>query len=311
MRNALAIYTLIAYHGTKAILRTTTAAINALTPITPVEPNRLLTEGRQLLSTWTIARSEGELQAHSKRKFATLRERGVRIPENFRFDLVKAETSAVDLVATAYRRAQIVLSAYEKVQKAIKKKQRQMEKRRLPQEDDVTLLDPVLHAEIQAAFDRYRPDLHVGCLWEIAIYADINPAVLWPQHIKKFAHLFELARFIGRVDRGVEARLALRHLDLLFAIVDGSDIRQGDDSDDTDYIAAATQEKFLLHFRREDLLVALEEAMKQGGALIVGRDTRALGVEEPGPAIPEENDLWLEALTAMIHQFMPRGRSKA
>uniref|UniRef100_UPI0038F7BBAC hypothetical protein n=1 Tax=Streptomyces europaeiscabiei TaxID=146819 RepID=UPI0038F7BBAC len=40
-----------------------------------------------------------------------------------------------------------------------------------------------------------------------AIFADINPAELWMQYAASFGKTFEIARFIGRINAGVEAKL--------------------------------------------------------------------------------------------------------
>ena len=64
--------------------------------------------------------------------------------------------------------------------------------------------------------------LNVGKLFELAILADINPARCGPSTIRLFAQLFESARFIGRIDREVEARLDPRHVGLLAGLLRGN-----------------------------------------------------------------------------------------
>ena len=241
LRRALAVQTLMTYHGLKATpgTETTTAALDALASANPpVGAKRLLKEGRRLLAAETMFGSERELREYSATKYARLRRMPGQLSANSAAERAAAELSAVELISIAYRRAQSILSAFEEAHAAESKR-----KATPKDSEDARQIRPVAHEILQRAFDRNGSNLNVGKLFELAILADINPATLWPQHIRLFAQPFELARFIGRIDRGLEARLDPRHVRLLAAFLQGN----GPYHDERDLLGAVVRERFAFY----------------------------------------------------------------
>ena len=215
LRQSLAVHTLVAFHCLLPLLGTRQAAEDKLATVAASGIERLLREGRRHLSRETAFGSEPALQRFSEIKQKTLKAADIDIPWR-KGELVEAELSAVRLVSIALVRAQAILAAFDDAQRAAKTLETK-------NGESETTIDDASWAAIKNAFERYHPDLGIHALWEIAVYADINPMVLWPQHILGFADLFEIARFIGRIDRGIEAGLAPVHLDRLSAIVQEAD----------------------------------------------------------------------------------------
>lgn len=133
---------------------------------------------------------------------------------------IEAELAAVKLLSLAWQRAKVIVAEFEKVEKlAIKAKTLQMKAERQGCDETAAAareriwaaFQAKAHERIEAALNSPGWDCAVSDLIQIAIFADINPAVLWPQKINLFASFFEAARFVGRVNAG---RAAALHPDL-------------------------------------------------------------------------------------------------
>ena len=274
LRRSLAVHSLMALHGLLPLLGTRQAAQDRIATVAASGIDRLIREGRQYLSQETAFDAEDALRRLFERKQVLLKNAGIDIPWR-REELIEAELSAVRLVSIASVRAQAILAAFEGAQRSAKPS-------RTANGDEETVIDEASWQATRETFGRYHHDLGIGSLWEIAAYADINPCALWPQHTARFATLFELARFIGRVDRGIEASLACAHLDLLEAIL--TEMPDPFDEDQAQ-LATVSRIKLCQHFRHEALLAVAGDARREGAHLRSARGTRALSLA--GPPAPQ------------------------
>jgi len=296
LRDALAVHTVLAYHGIKVVVSGRPETLDTLRPATPVEPERLLTEGRELLSKLTGFRSEDELEAFSKLKFRHLDEQQASRPFNSRDARIKAELRAVQLITMAYRRAKVILQAFENIQR-----DRMKWVFRFLAALGLIQINRILHSELQAAFDQHESDMEPGDLWELAVYSDINPTILWPQHVRSCAEFFEIARFLGRVDRGVEARLMPRHFSLLlFALNVGLRPDKRGELVFIDFI----QQGVRLHFVVSEFIKTLETAHLQGREFVVAHGNRAMSIEATQSHIPDENRRWFHEVIGVFHRLV-------
>lgn len=295
LERALAVHCLLAYHGLLAILGTPTAARDALAKVAHVDPSRLLTLGRRHLSVLTGLDSEEELRGWSELKYKHLRRLGFDLPEDLRSERVAAEAVPILLIGGAINRAKAILNEMENVQRAEKRSR----KRSFP--GDGYRIDAVHHDKIQKTFLRFQSDLSVTELWELAVFSDFNPVALWPQHIKYYAELFDIARFLGKVDLGSEAKIGRFYLELLDRIVRGA---YGPTGDDRDVLVAATRSKLFAHFDGEMLLDAIRRAVGSGGSLVVCRGDRRLMI---GPAIDvaDRDDPFISRLMRAVRDHFP------
>lgn len=108
--------------------------------------------------------------------------------------------------------------------------------------------------------------------YRVALFADINPAPLWRAHAH-YASVFELGRFVGRVDRGAKALLPSHHQEAMDQALAGLPI--GEDAE-----LATMQENIRsgieVHFGVARFQKLLEEARKTGGVIAVDRQSRRL-----------------------------------
>ena len=287
LNKSLALNVLVAFHGLQAAYGTRVAAENDLVQLGLPSLKNLLRDGRALLRTATLFDSEEALQRWSVRKVETYRRLNGALPRSNSSPFVLAELSAVKIVNVARLRAQSLLSAFENVQRRhVKNSQQGSKKTDRSAEGDVMDIDQTSHCEIQTAFNRHPASPHPGELWELAFYADVNPVVLWPQHIRRYAQLLEIARFLGRVDRGVEARLDSSHLPIVAAILGET---YGPFDDDRDLLARLKRIKLNKHFldaffSHDELLDYLNCALHLEADLVVEGRTRRLIVEGPPSA---------------------------
>lgn len=108
--------------------------------------------------------------------------------------------------------------------------------------------------------------------YRVALFADINPAPLWRAHAH-YASVFELGRFIGRVDRGAKALLPSRYQEAMEQVLAGLPI--GEDTE------LATMHENIrsgieVHFGVARFQKLLEEARRTGGVIAVDRQSRRL-----------------------------------
>jgi hypothetical protein len=265
LRRALGLYTLTAYHNLLAIPKTTTAAKDALRQVAPLDVDRLLGEGRTRLSMDTVYRLEEQLRDLSRSRIAMLKSVGAKVPENVKSKRIDAELSAVKLISHAYSRARALLSAAEQAQRRGAKSRPEAGGQTI-----IRLIDATSWNEIQDSFGRHFRNLNAEELYHVAVYADINPATLWPQYISRFTQLFEIARFIGRIDRGMAARLKPDHLKLLDDILNDM---FGPFNDARDALILETRAKLAIHFDEDALRRAVRRSRTTSGDLVVpGKD---------------------------------------
>lgn len=129
--------------------------------------------------------------------------------------------------------------------------------------------------EVSAAFaEAFRAGVALDSLecFRLAMAADINPAPLWRAH-SQYAQVFELARFVGRVDRGGLALLPLNHVaSIERALVDTS----AEIGSDLCIMQQLVREAIAFHFGVDRFRPLLLQARSTGGLIVVDRRTRRL-----------------------------------
>ena len=129
--------------------------------------------------------------------------------------------------------------------------------------------------EVSAAFaETFRAGVALDSLdcFRLAMAADINPSPLWRAH-SQYAQVFELARFVGRVDRGGLALLPLEHVDSMDRALNGS---SAEISSDLDAMQRLVREAIAFHFGGGRFRRLLLQARSTGGLIVVDRRTRRL-----------------------------------
>ena len=108
--------------------------------------------------------------------------------------------------------------------------------------------------------------------YRVALFADINPAPLWRAHAH-CASVFELGRFVGRVDRGAKALLPSYHQEAMDQALAGLPIgKEAELATMHDNIRSAIE----VHFGVARFQKLLEEARRTGGVIAVDRQSRRL-----------------------------------
>jgi hypothetical protein len=182
---ALSVQTLVAYHGLVAMLGSGARAKDELRALKVGigDIDYRLMNGREHLTTLTAFKSEDDLQRSALTRYARADHEAAT--GSLR-ETILGETKAVTLIFRAYQRAQVVLVAERKsVGKSA---------------DDAA-------ARQERAFKHASSQLSPIEACQVAYLADVNPAELWIQYAARFGKTFELARFVGRVNAGVEATL--------------------------------------------------------------------------------------------------------
>jgi hypothetical protein len=113
-----------------------------------------------------------------------------------------------------------------------------------------------------SAFDCYR----------VALCGDINPAPLWRTHAHYDA-AFELARFVGRIDRGAKTLLTWHHVAAMERAL--TEAPNGENAELTkmhDNIRSSIDAHFGIACFRE----LLQQSRETGGVVAVDRQTRRL-----------------------------------
>lgn len=106
----------------------------------------------------------------------------------------------------------------------------------------------------------------------VAEFADINPAPIWREHAQ-YAHIYELGRFVGRVDRGAKAVLTWHHHDSMQQALDGV----GADEDST--LARMYEDirsSIELHFGAARFRKMIAKARRERGTVVADRRSRRL-----------------------------------
>ena len=116
---------------------------------------------------------------------------------------------------------------------------------------------------------------------QIAIFADINPAELWVQYAASFGKTFEIARFIGRINAGVEAKLGPELFGIarqvLAAQPCGTELSR---------VWTRLRKLLILAIPLDHFEQGLRSAEAVAGTIRIARATRELSVERPSTAVP-------------------------
>lgn len=109
-------------------------------------------------------------------------------------------------------------------------------------------------------------------LFHLAMISDANPAPLW-REFAHFADLFELARFIGKIDRSAQALLPT---DRLTTMLDVLDHETDMPPDDATLMHQSIRTAIDRHFGVQRFQTVLEQAIATKGIVAVDRKTRRL-----------------------------------
>ncbi|MGH6711764.1 MAG: hypothetical protein ACREEK_22680 [Bradyrhizobium sp.] len=253
----LGIHTLLTYQALVALLGTGTRAKNELRALLggPGDIDYRLKVGRIHLVEFTAFVSEDEVRRWAKIKYAEQQlKSGSVAGDGSQHEMIAAETEAVRLVFRAYQRAQLVLDAF-------------VEAAELNDNDGAVRLE--------RAFHHANTQLTAFEVVQVAIFTDVNPAELWPQYGAGFGQTFELARFIGRINSGMEATLGPELFDLTKQVLNSRAEESGLP------VLWVTLRKLLnLHFSSAKLDLAIHGAEHVKGVIRVSRSTRELSVED-------------------------------
>lgn len=220
-----------------------------------------LNVGRERLTDRTVLESEDEVKLWAHRKYGLhVGHKTTQLGAEFA-EKIEAETEAVRLVSCAYNRAQRMSAAHKEAA-------------------DMTAADAAARLELEYTHSGTRVSSVEAC--QIAIFADINPADLWIQYGAFFGKTFEIARFVGRINAGVEAWLGPELFETARQV-----------------LAARTQETdlSLLWVNLRELLnlaistgqyeLGLRSAEAVGGTIRIARATRQLSVGRPPGSIAQ------------------------
>lgn len=252
---ALGVQMLLAYHCLVVLLGSGARAKEELGKIGGGSDtvDYRLNVGREHLPKRTAFESEDELKLWAPLKLQM--EHGAAPWGTELVKKIEAETEAVRLLSRAYDRAQRVAAAHKEAA-------------------EMSAADAA--ARLELAYT--HPGTHVSWVeaCQIAIFADINPAELWMQYAASFGHTFGIARFIGRMNSGVEAELGPELFgsarQVLAAQSGGTELSR---------VWARLRELLDLAISTTDFEQGLRGAEAVGGIIRIARGTRELSVEPP------------------------------
>lgn len=252
LRVALGVHALCAYHSLNALYGNSEKARDDVVDAAGMSFWHLRRNGVGHITEFTPFDHEDELIAWAKAKHGDLPV-GAQIANNR--VRAEAELSAVSLLGKAYVRAQRIIAGWEEAEKILSKA------------GDAGA-EAEAHDVIEEAYSSAAYDLTIGKLTEIAIYADINPIILWPQHISLFAELFELARFVGRINAGVGAVLSTNLYKLTRLVMDGYET-----GDTRDLVSEVARHHLARAFPGNRLIAAIDAAERNALVVSVARGT--------------------------------------
>jgi hypothetical protein len=250
IRVALGVRMVLALCRLKVELGTRARVKEVLAASAKADVDDLLRIGRRELTNFTGYNSEDELEKVTRYLHAQMRSGNRRAYVRDRETRIAAEHLPISLLAKARRRAQKVMTSFDKAKKCH--------------------FDRESRQQIQDAFKDRATDLPLDELIELAMCADIDPSRLWPQYTTEFAGIFALARFVGRVRDGAAATLDPD----LFQIM-----RKALDRDQEKEPGWLTLIQPVLDvvdrcFLRKHLLLAMHLAELESGCVYVPRSTR-------------------------------------
>lgn len=256
LRVALGMHALCAYHSLNALYGNSEKARDDVVDAAGMSFWHLRRNGVGHISEFTPFDDEDELIAWAKAKHGDL---PVGAPIANNRVRAEAELSAVSLLGKAYVRAQRIIAGWEEAEKILSK---------AGDDGDGAKAEAEAHDVIEEAYSSAAYDLTIGKLTEIAIYADINPVILWPQHISLFAELFELARFVGRINASVGAELSTNLYKLTRLVMDGYET-----GDTRDLVSEVARHHLARAFPGNRLIAAIDAAERNGLVVSVARGT--------------------------------------
>lgn len=286
LRAALGVHALCAHHSISVIYGDGTRARDDVAEAAGTSFRHLRRYGASHISELTLFETEDDLIAWAKSKYGH-RPVGAQIANNCLRAAV--ELSAVTLLGKTYVRAQRIIAGWEEAQAILSKAR------------DVAATaeaEQRAHDAIENAYGAVGYDLSIGQLIEIAIYADINPVVLWPQHITFFTELFELARFVGRVNAGVRADLPTNLHELTRLVVSGYET-----GDARDLVSKVACDHLNRAFPDNRLVAAIDAAERDGLVVSVGRGTRRIELVARPIVSPKLVGRWQHVVSALEAGF--------
>lgn len=202
LRNALAVHAFTTFHSLRALLDDPRGARDRVEECAGRTMGWLRDIALEKLSELTLFRDAMDVERWARWKVEGAHERGEIARNRIDDAAVERELSSVSLLSFAYFRAQRIVAASEEMQKMMEKAQRGG----INVADDEALQSEA-HSQIESAYNSAGWDRPISDLLQIAMYSDINPVALWPQHNNLFATVFQLARFAGRINAGRDATL--------------------------------------------------------------------------------------------------------
>ncbi|MBR1141373.1 MAG: hypothetical protein E6614_00055 [Bradyrhizobium sp.] len=257
---ALGVQTLLAYHCLAAVLGSGAKAKEELGKLGGGSDtvDYRLNVGREHLTSRTAFESEAELKLWAPLKLQM--DHGAAPYAAELTNKILAETEAVRLISRAYDRAQRVSAAHKVAV-------------------DMGATDAA--AQLELAYNHPSTDVSSVEACQIAISADINPAELWMKYGASFGKTFEIARFIGRINAGVEARLGPELFGIARQVLAAQPC-------ETQLSRAWTRlrEFLILAISADQFDQGLRSAEAVAGIIRIARTTRELSVERPSTAVP-------------------------
>lgn len=263
LRTALGVHALCAYHGLNALYDDSERSRGDVADAAGMSFWHLRRTGIAHISELTLFNNEDELIVWAGTKYKDIPV-GAQIANNR--ERAKAELSAVSLLGRTYVRAQRILSAFEEAETILRSSDS-------GDDEAKTAADTQAHDIIEKGYASAWHDATIGSLIEIAIYADINPVMLWPKHISFFAELFELARFVGRINAGIGAKLETNLFEIARQVMDGYET-----GDSRDLVSNVVRHHLVNAFPGKQLIAAIDEAERNGLVLSVARGTRRIAL---------------------------------
>lgn len=306
LRNALAVYAFETHYSLLAIFRDTgdgfrspeREAKDRVEKCTGTTWSWLRRVALEHLSELTLFRDTADVKRWAKRKIEAMKAGGQITRNRTNDNAIKAELAALEILSFAYHRAIRIVTECEEVERL------RLEAKR--KGIDVAVDEAIqadIHARVQNAFNSPGWDRPVSDLIQIAIFGDINPATLWPQRADLFATLFEVARFVGRVNAGRAATLHVDCHGLVRKLFRGNlvyDFKIGQ-------VAAGDIRHHLTDwFTREQLvtMIARADASKQSvGVTAVERQLVLLERAGPPPTLPERALAFLTLFSRKCEEF--------
>lgn len=182
VKKLMAVYSIVASRLLQASGKSRQDAIIVIEKVAAQSFSQLEKTGRRELSTLTGFDSDDELVA-----WATHQSSLFRIPalgDGKRASPLQASIDVISLLQVTSARTTRILKAIHATQLAADEKV------------GSAVAEALKHSPQFEALDCYR----------VALFADISPTPIWRTHAR-YAHVFEIARFIGHIDRGAKASL--------------------------------------------------------------------------------------------------------